>query len=1156
MISCMISCMFVIQKKINFITYNKIYPEYLFNQLLQNKNSTYYFYFYKFFDNVYITQTYIYYINDIMHTFKRKLFGDSGLIPNAGSNSTKKIIVRDEHKGFVLIDNLPQLLQLINTDNPSYFHEVILQDSPRKLAFDIDLTIPNVNYSLETEAYTSAYNGLFTYISRIEKNINNINKINDNNLLTTYNDLISLNQVFEELIINNLQLAFDKTFKNISESHINHHDTHMLYDSKPYVSYSHGFDIKMKSYKFSLHIVYPIIVSNYLEQKELANTIIDCLPDPLQSIFDRAIYKKTFMLRLIGSTKKNTFRIKKPSELKCHNIAHDNGIKYNHIVSDIDFGYMMVWPTSILRISKIYKINKYGDVHVNTDRIYNINANYIEKSQNLSYKYGNEISDLDEDEKQAVLNNVDGVILTSYNNSIRLHRNQTGYCKICSKQHDTDHGYVIKNPIGVFVGCYRSIQYHNKYKLLPVITYKTDNIIPNENNDIKSEVPENITNNIVELNCKYFDSSVYSDNLINNDILFIKSGTGSGKSASLRKYMEELIKTENNELRVLMISYRRSLSVEQYRNYQSLGFKHYELDKQELHGNLCSTNRLIIQVESLYKLQSYNYKPYDLLILDEVNKTVEQLNSGLCRNPHGNKAILYSILKTQKIIGIDAFLNNNSIKCIAQFRKEITDRHASVSDLDYKLIHNIYKHKSDRVYYNVNNKYLLIQNIIGHVEYNKKIFIASNSRLFAEEVYHMLNKQFNTITNKKSIKIYHGKSDNKLKDELFNVNDNWKVDILIYTSVIEAGNSFDEKWFDIGFMYFTNKSTNHLGCLQMTDRIRNLSSNTCYFHINERNHYYQDVNHIEERLNIASFAAEQNIHNSWILYSKYRESSKDSIKIRKDEAYYTFVRNIDFDNYSKFNFRKLMIQCWTSTGIKIMDHIVDDVEGNIIKETETKKILLKTKITLKNEKIDSIIKANVNSIVTHDSELDEHAKTKLRLIKVYDVPESKIDKVFVTKYNKVPLLRGYSTRKKILQFGNIEKYKANLISKYNELNSEYTSIEKKYKQSKYVDKILSLDVLEILTDNKTMDIIKDPHFKLTVEKAVLEIRINTVLNNISNAANSCKFKMKLLKARHEHKIRVINELLTNAIDIKICRIKFNKKSKNINYHICVCGFVS
>lgn len=1148
-------------------------------------------------------------------SFKKNLFGETGLIESAGGIPPGSYLFRTEKKGFSICKNLNEFKQIYESST-SGLHEVILENTPRKLVFDIDFAIPNIKYTDPQTAYTSAYDGLLTYISEAEKN-NNINKLLY--LPPTSEDLISLNHELEDIILYRLHKAIKRAFRGIPKNYLKDLDDDMLDDSKPYISNSHGFDKiedeslkdgeKNVKYKFSAHIVYPIVLSNYLEQKKLANDVIDNLPTSLQSIFDRAIYKKTFMLRLINSSKSDSIRVKLPST---GNSQYSERIGCNladYIVSDIDFSYMMVWPTSILRTAKIYKINNSGEIYVNTDRIYNVNSSYIERFRNLSYRGGSEAVDLTDEEKQAVLNNTDGVVLTTYNGSIRLHRNHSGYCKICSKRHDTDHGYVVKNPGGVFIGCYRSIQYHNKYKLLPVITYRSDNnnkvdniedellcSLSNDGNSGLSDVSSNDgdvssndsntcrnnQNNVIELNCKYLDSSIYSDNLKDNDILFVKSGTGSGKSASLRKYLEELIETtKDKELRVLMISYRRSLSVEQYRNYQSLGFKHYDIDKQELHGNLCSANRLIIQVESLYKLQSYNYKPYDLLILDEVNKTVEQLNSGLCRNPHGNKAILYSILKTQKIIGIDAFLNSNSLKCIAQFRKEVTDRHTSINDLEYKLINNTYKHKSERVYYNVTNKYSLIQNIIASTDSNKKIFIASNSRIFAEEVYHILDKHYNKSTdsgsnssgnnsksnigrndnpnsgsNNKTIKIYHGQSDSKSKDELFNVNDNWKVDILIYTSVIEAGNSFDEEWFDVGFLYFTNKSTNHLGCLQMTDRVRCLSSNTCYFHINERSHYYRNTADIEEQLNVASYAADQNIHNSWVLYSKYRESDQEIVKFRKDEAYYTFIRNIEFDNYSKANFRKLMLHCWSSTGIKILDYLVDDIEGNATKETEIKRMVLDTKIALKDEKIESIVKANINVTNVPDSELDESAKIKLQLVKVYNIPETKIDKSFITKYNKVPLLRGYNTRKKIIKFGNIEKYKANLVSKYNDLNSEYTSIEKKYKQSNYIDKMLSLDVLEILTDGKSLDIIKEPKTKLTVEKAVLELRINKVIQNISGTANSCKYKTKLVNAKPDYRIRVINEILSAAVDVRIRRTCSNKNNKNQYYNISVYGFIS
>ena len=62
----------------------------------------------------------------------------------------------------------------------------------------------------------------------------------------------------------------------------------------------------------------------------------------------------------------------------------------------------------------------------------------------------------------------------------------------------------------------------------------------------------------------------------------------------------------------------------------------------------------------------------------------------------------------------------------------------------------------------------------------------------------------------------------------------------------------------------------------------------------------------------------------------------------------------------------------------------------------------------------------------------------------------------------------YQTRKKILKCGGIEEYKKYMLDNYKSLNSEYTPMDKKYKDSNYVDKMIVLDVLNILSNNKSL----------------------------------------------------------------------------------------
>jgi hypothetical protein len=83
------------------------------------------------------------------------------------------------------------------------------------------------------------------------------------------------------------------------------------------------------------------------------------------------------------------------------------------------------------------------------------------------------------------------------------------------------------------------------------------------------------------------------------------------------------------------------------------------------------------------------------------------------------------------------------------------------------------------------------------------------------------------------IRMYTSESGQELRDELRDVNVNWaNLDILIYTSTISAGCSFEQARFMKMFAYFTSKSTDYKCAIQMMGRIRNLSDRSYHIYIN------------------------------------------------------------------------------------------------------------------------------------------------------------------------------------------------------------------------------------------------------------------------------------------------------------------------------------
>jgi len=60
------------------------------------------------------------------------------------------------------------------------------------------------------------------------------------------------------------------------------------------------------------------------------------------------------------------------------------------------------------------------------------------------------------------------------------------------------------------------------------------------------------------------------------------------------------------------------------------------------------------------------------------------------------------------------------------------------------------------------------------------------------------------------------------------------VDILIYTSTVSAGCSFEVKRFTWMFGYFSSMNTNYKTAIQMLGQVRNVSTREYHIHINSR----------------------------------------------------------------------------------------------------------------------------------------------------------------------------------------------------------------------------------------------------------------------------------------------------------------------------------
>lgn len=217
-----------------------------------------------------------------------------------------------------------------------------------------------------------------------------------------------------------------------------------------------------------------------------------------------------------------------------------------------------------------------------------------------------------------------------------------------------------------------------------------------------------------------------------------------------------------------------------------------------------------------------------------------------------------------------------------------------------------------------------------------------------------------------------------------------------------------------------------------------------------------------------------------------------------------------------------------------------------------------------SKKLDNIITADtrlnledtevINSLTP--DEID-NITLKNNIINTYNIKESDITPEFITKYGSDSMRKLYKNRMKIKQHG-VSHFKKEIINSYSKHNSEYASLDKAFKDTRCINIIAALDILKIMLNSDT-NIEKLIHFsgKNTIKdfglsKSEFQNRLDKVCKLIENDfSDAFKFKRKMQLSKNVHKIKVLNSIISEAIDVK-----FVVASNNSKYKPVVVGYNS
>ena len=325
-------------------------------------------------------------------------------------------------------------------------------------------------------------------------------------------------------------------------------------------------------------------------------------------------------------------------------------------------------------------------------------------------------------------------------------------------------------------------------------------------------------NNINDFKLNYANTQVFNDDIIalkkdeyldfnidGNDDIFIKAPMGCGKTTAI---IRELAKIDNPDMKILVISPRRTITATIYRKFKEIGVP---ISNYILSDNIArDSKRIIISPNGLVKFKEIY--DYDFVIIDEIMLFLEYIFSNHPKNKLWMFLVIEKILKTcQRLICSDAFLYPKVADIFKRYRP------------NQRVITYT---KPSQVKYIFESKSFFLNRILENLDRNVNSYVFCETKKQANQVYKYINTNRDTkiilITADTNNKIAILKDPNK---SFINYN------IVVVSPIILSGFDFTINHFDEIFGLYVGNLLSSISIVQMSGRIR--KARRCYF-INAR----------------------------------------------------------------------------------------------------------------------------------------------------------------------------------------------------------------------------------------------------------------------------------------------------------------------------------
>jgi hypothetical protein len=741
--------------------------------------------------------------------------------------------------------------------------------------------------------------------------------------------------------------------------------------------------------------------------------------------------------------------------------------------------------------------------------------------------------ELDPGAEQTVLN-----LVAPYAQGHRFHsrqgnlfsyrRESASMCELCQRVHENDNTLFAT----VAHGCVKVHCRHAKNSLfIGRIDDSTERLKPVFGEEIKPKTYKVDAKIPVEFSVERYCEEHLREFSFHNkyDTLLIKSGMGTGKT----KALIELYQKVPDDFHTYFVSFRRSFTSELS---QKLG--HGIVDYRKIDGAITAP-RALIQFESLHRLQLPVGKNV-LLVLDESESVIGQMeNKQMLKTGHLLDCwnnFEWLMRNSQKVVAMDALADYRTYTLLNKSRKAV---HMHL---------NTFTPPADKVatdyYYPTREEFLNAVLLAADTAKEAPFVLVGTAKGQADA----LAKQIRTRCPTANIKIYNSDSTVEERLDFEDVNTAWaNVDVLIYTSTISAGCSFEGKRFTKLFAYFSANSCDYKTSIQMMGRVRDIATREYHIFIKPSgSNLPATVQEIERA--VAMKAEIADIVSNPLESRKMINARGEYEYATKDLYYHLHIGNIVHRCQSQNYFKHLFQHCRQQAGVITKNK-------NLTLDEETATGLRSNNITLLKE-----ITAVGNAAIAAAPEITNEQATAMRhvegltveqknslikntLTNCYNVGAQSITTEFVEKYNNSKVM---SVFKNLNYLRLSEESIADAVVQWRSHRSvKTTSIEDLAQSDNMLKCMFAVDIINKLMGGQQEYCREMRKFQLRyLARVTLEDNIDSVIDDMRAHVGVISLVFGLRKDRIlaprkdlKAKMELVNSILRNAYGVSINGIK-------------------